>query len=386
MAIADLSRCLKEFSDCFDGLDTSGKYTGVRALYRSSSGSRRVNDSLSAVGISFLASVKRPAPRILVPHFGRALLALLTCLTAGHSASALDKLITIGSTNPTGASALPFIIAEKKGFFKKQGLNAVTVIMQNAVVVNGVLSHNLDYGATIANFIGAAKGGLPVRVVMSLMDGSDHVLVSSPTIKRIEDLRGKRIGISSFGGAPHNQTATILRKFGLNPEKDVTFLQIGGGTARYMALESGSIQATMLVPPLNKVAREKGFNELLPFNEVMRVPLSGLSVHIDKIKQAPDEIVGMIMALLTSMEYIRANRTEILGFLEKTWGIKSAAVREGFYTDMVEIYSRTGIVPDESIRNVVRFVQETRKTQENISIADITDWSFARKANELLNR
>jgi NitT/TauT family transport system substrate-binding protein len=131
---------------------------------------------------------------------------------------AQEKLITIGSTNPTGAAALPFVMAEKKGFFKKEGLNAATVIMQNAVVVNGVLSRNLDYGSTIANFIGAAKGGLPVRVVMSLMDGSDHVLVANPTIKRVEDLKGKRIGISSFGGAPHNQTAIILRKYGLNPD------------------------------------------------------------------------------------------------------------------------------------------------------------------------
>ena len=69
-----------------------------------------------------------------------------------------------------------------------------------------------------------------------------------------------------------------------------------------------------------------------------------------------------------------------MAFLDKTWGIKSAAVREGFYTDMIELYSRTGIVSDELIRNVVRFVQETRKTQENIAIADITDWSFAKKA------
>jgi hypothetical protein len=53
----------------------------------------------------------------------------------------------------------------------------------------------------------------------------------------------------------------------LNPEKDITFVQIGGGTSRYMSLESGSIHATMLVPPLNKVAREKGFNELLFFTQ-----------------------------------------------------------------------------------------------------------------------
>ena len=208
------------------------------------------------------------------------LLALIAVLPS--TLSAQEKRLTIGFTNPTGTAALPYVMAEKKGFFKKEGLNAVVVIMQNQVVVNGVVSRSLDYGATIANFIGAAKGGLPVRVVMAIMDGLDHVLVASPNIKRVEDLKGKNIGISSFGGAPHNEMVIILRKYGMNPDRDVTFLQIGGGATRYTALESGSIHATMLVPPMNKVAREKGFNEILYFNEIMKVPLSGLSVHVDK--------------------------------------------------------------------------------------------------------
>jgi NitT/TauT family transport system substrate-binding protein len=300
--------------------------------------------------------------------------------------SAQEKQLTIGFTNPTGTAALPYVMADKKGFFKKEGVNAVIVIMQNQTVVNGVLSRNLDYGATIANFIGAAKGGLPVRVVMAIMDGLDHVLVASPSIKRVEDLKGKILGISSFGGAPHNELVMILRKYGLNPDKDVIFLQIGGGTTRYTALESGSIHATMLVAPLNKIAREKGFNELVNFNEILQVPLSGLSVHVDKIKESPDEIVRVIKALLRSVEFIRTNKGEILVFLEKTRGIKNPAVREGFYADMLGLYSRTGIVSDETIGNVVRLTQATRKTQENISVSDITDWSFAKKANQELKR
>jgi ABC-type nitrate/sulfonate/bicarbonate transport system substrate-binding protein len=320
--------------------------------------------------------------------YSRITFLLLLAIIAAFPAelSAQEKRLTIGFTNPTGTAALPYVMAEKKGFFKKEGLNAVVVIMQNQVVVNGVLSKSLDYGATIANFIGAAKSGLPVRVVMAIMDGLDHVLVAAPNIKRVEDLRGKNIGISSFGGAPHNQMVMILRKYGMNPDKDVTFLQIGGGATRYTALESGSIQATMLVPPMNKVAREKGFNELLYFNEIMKVPLSGLAVHVDKIKETPEEIVKVIKALLISVDFIRNNKAEILGFLEKSWGIKNPAVREGFYGDMLGLYSHTGIVSDETIANVVRFTQATRKTQESIAVADITDWTFAKKANEELKR
>jgi hypothetical protein len=53
---------------------------------------------------------------------------------------------------------------------------------------------------------------------------------------------------------------------------------------------------------------------------------------------------------------------------------------------MLSLYCRTGIVSDDTINNIVRFTQATRKTQENISVSEITDWSFAKKANEELKR
>src|SRR5678809_1394976 len=115
-----------------------------------------------------------------------------------------QERITAGLTTRTGSTSLPFVIAEEKGFFKSEGLNAIVVIMQNQVVVNGVVTRNVDYGGNFSNFIGAALTGLPVRIVMSAMDGSDHYLVTSRNVKRVEDLKGKTFGISSFGGTPHS--------------------------------------------------------------------------------------------------------------------------------------------------------------------------------------
>ncbi|MGZ8467143.1 MAG: ABC transporter substrate-binding protein, partial [Candidatus Binatia bacterium] len=145
---------------------------------------------------------------------------------------AAQERITLGLTTRNGSTSLPYVVAEEKGFFKAEGLNAIVVIMQNQVVVNGVLSRHVDYGGTFSNFVGAAMSGAPVRIVMSVMDGADHFLVTSPSIKRVEDLKGKTFGISSFGGTPHSEAIMILRKFGMNPEKDVTFLQIGGSSSR----------------------------------------------------------------------------------------------------------------------------------------------------------
>jgi NitT/TauT family transport system substrate-binding protein len=196
-----------------------------------------------------------------------------------------QERITLGLTTRNGSTSLPYVVAEEKGLFKAEGLNALVVIMQNQVVVNGVLSRHVDYGGTFSNFVGAAMSGAPARIVMSVMDGADHFLVTSPNIKRVEDLKGKTFGISSFGGTPHSEAVAILRKYGLNPEKDVTFLQVGGSSARYLSLESGTIQAAMIVPPFNHLAKKRGFNQLLGFNDIMSMPVGGLAVHTQKMKE-----------------------------------------------------------------------------------------------------
>ncbi len=296
-----------------------------------------------------------------------------------QSTFAQDR-ITLGLTTRNGSTSLPFVIAEEKGFFKGEGVNAIVVIMQNQVVVNGVVARNVDYGGTFSNFVGAAISGLPVRIVMSAMDGSDHYLVASPNVKRVEDLKGKNFGISSFGGTPHSEAIMILRKHGMNPEKDVTFLQIGGSATRFAALESGAIQAAMLVPPFNNFATKRGFHQLMSFNEIMSIPLGGLAVHMQKMKEKPDEIVKMIRAVLRATDYIRTRKPEILSFLETKWGIKEADVRESIYRDMVGLFSREGVASDETMKNVVQLVRDTRKSKDDKTLADIVDWSFARKA------
>jgi hypothetical protein len=70
--------------------------------------------------------------------------------------------------------------------------------------------------------------------------------------------------------------------------------------------------------------------------------------------------------------------------MEKSWGIKDADVREGIYQDLAPLYSRTGVAPDETMRNVVRLVQEARKSKGEVALADIVDWRYAKKAGEEL--
>jgi hypothetical protein len=88
----------------------------------------------------------------------------------------------------------------------------------------------------------------------------------------------------------------------------------------------------------------------------------------------------MIKAMLKGVDYIRNNQSEMLAIMASKWGIKEADVREGIYRDIVGIYTRNGVASDETMKNGLQLVRETRKSKDELGIADITDWSFAKKA------
>jgi ABC-type nitrate/sulfonate/bicarbonate transport system substrate-binding protein len=118
----------------------------------------------------------------------------------------------------------------------------------------------------------------------------------------------------------------------------------------------------------------------MSFNEIMSIPLGGIAVHTQQMKEKPDEIVKMIKAVLKATDYIRNRKPEILSYVESKWGIKEADVRESIYRDMVGLFSKNGVASDETMNNVVQLVRETRKSKDDKTLADIVDWSFARKA------
>ena len=81
------------------------------------------------------------------------------------------------------------------------------------------------------------------------------------------------------------------------------------------------------------------------------------------MKEKPDEIVKMIKAMLKSIDYIRTRKNEILSIMDTKWGIKDADIREGIYRDIVGLYSRDGIASDETMKNVIQMVRDTRKSK-----------------------
>src|SRR5262249_31312922 len=116
---------------------------------------------------------------------------------------------------------------------------------------------------------------------------------------------GKRIAIGTFGAAADIALRVVLRQDGLDPERDVIRLQMGGGDSRFAALVGGTVDATVLNFPFNLQAEKLGFNVLLWLGERLEMPLSGVGVRDETIQKNPGQVFGMIRAIYRAVVFAK---------------------------------------------------------------------------------
>src|SRR3954467_1571272 len=195
---------------------------------------------------------------------------------SGAAAAQSAKRITIGWTTPS-VTTLPSEIAARQGFFRDEGLVPEMITIRSAdVIIKALLSQQLDYSTSLPSLATAAVRGLPIKIVGVMIKKTSYVMVSQPSVRSIQDLKGKVIGTSSFGAASDYAIRVALLKGGVDPKKDVTIIQVGGSGGRLAALQAGTIQATVLVAPYNIQAEKMGYRSLLWLGKIMDMPQGGL--------------------------------------------------------------------------------------------------------------
>ena len=147
------------------------------------------------------------------------------------------------------------------GLFKKHGLDVDLVFISGAPVVNAAL---------LSGEVALAQGGPAPAIQTNLKGAGTYIvlgntnrfpyqLVAAASIRQISDLKGKRFGIARMGAADQTAALLVLPRFGIQPEKDMNLIAVGAVPSRFAALVSGSIAATLLIPPETTKAKELGF-------------------------------------------------------------------------------------------------------------------------------
>jgi NitT/TauT family transport system substrate-binding protein len=305
---------------------------------------------------------------------------ILGCSTGPTLASESIALqeAKIGYTS-TSISVFPIELARRKGFLRDEGLNIVMIVMRTNVIMNALLTRGIDYGTPATSIIRAAASDLPVKAVAVLTGRPDYFLAAKKEFKSLRDLKGKRIAIGTFGAAADIALRVVLRQDGLDPERDVIRLQMGGGDSRFAALVGGTVDATILNFPFNLQAEKLGFNVLLWLGERLEMPLSGVGVRDETIQKNPGQVLGLVRAIYRAVVFAKANPEEtVQAFMEWTRVDRELAVKS--YELGTKSWPDNLIISDAAIKAVVDQAQVELKLKGPIPLDKVRDWSFAEKA------
>lgn len=187
---------------------------------------------------------------------------------ATRTVYALDKL-RLSYASVTGNTAGITYIAQRAGLFEKQGLDVELILITGgpasiSALLNGEV--DLDMRAPIAA-LQAMAHGVKLTFLMSQSNTLEYDVVTRPEIKDAKQLKGKKVGIIRFGGISELMVRYLFQKIGLDADKDIAIIQVG--QARFVAMEKGAIDATVLASAESAFAKRNGFRVLdmptLPF-------------------------------------------------------------------------------------------------------------------------
>jgi len=310
------------------------------------------------------------------------LVSLILLLSALPLAVSAAEEIKIASTGQ-GLSTLPLEIAARKGFFRDEGFDVLTITMRANIAVNALLTRGVEYATPSTSMIKAATAGLPVKTVAVLMGRPDFFLTVKREVKSVNELKNKRIAIGSFGAAADLALRAVAKQDGLDPDRDLIRLQMGGGAARYAALLGGIVDATILTLPYNLQAEKAGYKDLLWFGDRLEMPLSGLAVRDETIQKNPKQVLGVVRAVFRAMAFASANREETTQLLAN-WLRVDQEVAARSYELGQRSWSEGGVVSDAAIKLLVDQSMLELKSKDPVPLDKVRNWSFADQARREL--
>jgi NitT/TauT family transport system substrate-binding protein len=214
------------------------------------------------------------SPGLTGPLRHRLLLTVLhlAIFATAETAICADKLVGIHSARVLSQS-MPWI-AQEAGLFKKYNLEFPLVfIASSPAVTAAMLGGDADMGLTggegmIRAFVQGASEFVFIGGVKNVLT---HSILAKSSIRKAEDLKGKKIGINRIGSNPHYFAVQALKRAGLDPNRDVTMIQSGGAPETLVALVSGSLDAAALTAPMDAQAIAQGYHYVL-YGPEMRIP------------------------------------------------------------------------------------------------------------------
>jgi NitT/TauT family transport system substrate-binding protein len=315
--------------------------------------------------------------KIMYPFRMSALVVVVAAFAA--VADAADKVrISVSSLD---TAFLTPAVALKRGFFKEEDIDAEVIRMNANISVTALATGDIDYTTIFGSVVRAAIRGLPVRVVASFLDSPTQMLLARQDFKSVKELKGKTLGVSTFGATADVAARMMFKYSGVDPEKEIKIIALGADQARFTALKEGIVDVIVISPPADVEGKKFGFRVLARAYELFNFPFVGLGANLKKITDRPDEIKRVIKALVKGNRYIRSNRDGAIQILME-WGRTSKENAALSYDSVVRVFNADGSIPDDGLQAVIEAAAREAKITRQVSAGEVADLSLVREAQK----
>jgi len=300
-------------------------------------------------------------------------LCLIVC--SGVTARAQQTRIGYGSLSTSYAAIW---VAGEARLFQKNGIDAEVLYLESALVRTALLTGDIAMGGMSGTTMAAPRlqGADPI-LIASFSNSLQYRLVVRPDIRTVDDLKGKRVGVAGFGLGAHRGAQIMLAKLGLNPDTDVTMLQIGGDPTRLSALLSGTIDASVFNPPLHKRAAEAGMRVLANIEDMgFSVQASALVTTDRFTKKNYDLTRRAVRSIIDSIHLIKTNPEITKRSIRKYLRFKDERDTEEAYQIMRDTLARKPYPTAEGVKTVLEELSAKLPAAKTAQPRDFMDLRF----------
>jgi ABC-type nitrate/sulfonate/bicarbonate transport system substrate-binding protein len=305
----------------------------------------------------------------------RALFLILAWFTPVHSAMAADKLVALYSSHAVPYS-MPWV-AEELGLFKKYDIDFDFVyIPSSSTATAAILGSNVEVGLLggVGIVNAYASGASDLVFIGSIKNVMTQSILAKPEITKLEQLRGKRVGVTRIGSNTHFFTVQVFRRAGMNPDKDFTFIQTGGDNETLGALVSGRIDAAAMLPPTDGRAIALGFRYVV-FGPDIAIPYAASTITTRRsVIARRGAVVGRFMrAMAEASRAMHRDKELVYRVLEKKLRVKDRAILDASYAIEMKVMEPRLELKAPAIQPMIDEVAKTNSRAADMKPQELMD-------------
>lgn len=296
---------------------------------------------------------------------------VLALLSFNGTVSAQVQKVRISISSRSNTS-VPYYVAVSRGFFRDEGMDVEIIQANPRLGVMALMNGDVSFTGTFVSTVRGILSGFPLKIVLVAFKKGVYYLIAHPSIKDVQDLKGKKLGVSSIRGSDHLVAEELLKSKGLNPAL-MQPVALGDTSVRLQSVITGAVEVTTLSPPHDLMAQKAGGKVFAGPPEI-GMPASGMITSDRLIKENSQFVRRGVRALLRANRFIDENRAETIKVLLQ-WVKQTPEIAARSYDVELKSILRDGTMTDSEMENFIdRLGNEKKRT-----IDDVRDFSFVRQ-------